>query len=76
MTGVNNWEVMLGRLASGQKEIGSKGWFSWGWSKAGDKTEMEEDRTRLDALKDKIAMEKMGLQTQASSTAAMGGWAR
>lgn len=77
MMGVRNWETMLSRLASGQKETGSKGWVGWGGSNGDDQGEIANDRVRLDVLKERIAREKIGLQTmQVGPMAPVGGWSR
>lgn len=80
VTGVDNWNTMLSRLASAETAAVSKSWwFSWGSaSKVDTQAELQEDQKKIGALKDRIARDKIQPQGTASigPTAPNGGWSR
>ncbi|KAF2170459.1 hypothetical protein M409DRAFT_19280 [Zasmidium cellare ATCC 36951] len=79
-TGVRNWEVMLNRLTStGEIDAGKSGWFSWGGGPRIDsRIEVEEEKTQIEALKDKVARERIHHQakTPIGALAPNAGWSR
>lgn len=79
-TGVRNWDVMLNRLTStGKIDAGKSGWFSWGGGSRNDsRIEVEKEKTQIEALKDKVARERIHHQakTPMGPLAPNAGWSR